>query len=67
MLENDAMSKKFRKGVLIALLGGTMLQFGGCFNLRWLLQSVVPAAAVEFVIDNDAVFDLFEDGNVPAA
>ncbi len=41
-----------------------MLAFGGCLNLnyRQLLWGTALYAAQEYVLDNDAVFDLFEDG-----
>ncbi len=47
------------------VLGGGCLNLGGWFNPQRLLQNAVGYAVNEFVLDNDAVFDLFEDGNVP--
>ena len=53
---------------LFALVAGTVcLPFigGGC--LGRLFSSALTNTAVEYLLDNDAVFDLFEDGNVAAA
>lgn len=57
------MSKKFKACALV-LVAGTMLQFGGCIGK--LLPSVITAAALEFVWDNDGILDLFEDGATAA-
>jgi len=58
------MSNKKVRLAITAALAGTMLG-GGCF-IPWqpLLYNAAVATAVEFVLDNDAVFDLFEDGGV---
>lgn len=65
------MGKKTVKAAAIALTAGMMLQFGGCLggilNPQQLLRSAVVTSIVEFATDNDAIFDLFEDGNVTAA
>ena len=63
------MTNKKVKCVMAAALAGTMLG-GGCLgNLPW--QSMFTAAAIsvgtEFFLDNDSVFDLFEDGDPTAA
>jgi len=62
-------SKKF-KGAVLAAMAGAMLFGGGCLgNLNW--QRLIWTAAVdqvlEFALDNDGVFDLFEGGNVVVA
>ena len=59
------------KGVALAALAGTILQFGSCLSLdnpwtRALWDGTIYAGW-EFVGDNDAVFDLFEDGDVADA
>ena len=62
------MRKNMLKVGVITLLAGTVFQFG-CLNT--LFSTFIQAAPVyglmEFVLDNDAIFDLFEDGNVAAA
>ena len=49
--------KKFR----YLALGAVALQFGGCGLFENLMQNAVSFTALEFLIDNDAVFDLFND------
>ena len=55
------MMGKFTKTMAIVALGGTA--FAGCFNTWWgrLILDAGLAAAYEFVWDNEAVFDLFQD------
>jgi hypothetical protein len=55
------MGKKTMKGAALAAVLGTVLQFGGCFNLQTLFASAATYATLEFVLDNDGVFDLFAD------
>ncbi len=57
------MGKKTLKGVAVTALGGTVLGFGGCLDgfWGWLVRDAAASAAYEFVWDNDAVFDLFQD------
>lgn len=60
-------SKTVRMAVLVGLLG-TVLE-GGCLGSGWWRQALISAAVytgLEFVTDNDSVFDLFQDGP-PAA
>lgn len=61
------MSNKKVKCAMAAALAGTMLG-GGCGfgSIPWnaLFYNAAVATAVEFVLDNDGVFDLFEDGAV---
>ena len=49
--------KKFR----YLALGAVALQFGGCPIVGNLLENAVSFTALEFLIDNDGVFDLFAD------
>ena len=61
------MSKK-AKAVVVTALAGTMLG-GGCLGgLPWkqLLIGAAVNQGFEYLLDNDAVFDLWEDGGVAA-
>jgi len=49
--------KKFR----YVALGGIVLQFGGCPIFSNLLENGLSWAALEFLADNDGIFDLFAD------
>ncbi len=63
------MSKKNVKSALAAGVVGTMLG-GGCLGgLPWqqILWGSAISVAADFATDNDAVFDLFEDGDVTVA
>lgn len=45
-------------------LGAVVLQFGGCgINGLWsgLLENAISFTALEFLTDNDGIFDLFAD------
>lgn len=56
--------KKIKMVALATIAGGTVLG-GGCIGgLPWqqLLWFSAAEIGLEFVTDNDAVFDLFEDG-----
>lgn len=56
--------KKIKTVALATIAGGTVLG-GGCIGgLPWqqLLWFSAAEIGLEFVTDNDAVFDLFEDG-----
>ena len=66
------MQKKSLKVAAMAALAGTVFQFGfgGCLGngfLGFLLREAALEAGLEFVLDNDAVFDLFEDGDPTVA
>jgi hypothetical protein len=54
--------------VALASVAGTLLAFGGCLgiNPQQLLYTAAVNTAIEFVTDNDNVFDLFEDGGEAA-
>lgn len=63
------MLNRMKKGAAVAALAGTMLYGGGCLgggDSWWgrILWDTAIYAGQEFVLDNDAVFDLFEDGAV---
>lgn len=61
--------KKKMKTAAVAGLAGTILATGGCLgNINWtqLLINSAITQAWEFVLDNDAVYDLWEDGGVAA-
>jgi len=58
------MGKKLMKGAAITALGGTVLGWGGCLGDSWwgyVVRDAALSAVYEFVWDNDAVFDLFQD------
>ena len=59
--------RKMKKGAALALLSGATL-FQGClgdwFNAA--LQGLPGTLFAEWLLDNDAIFDLFEGGNVAA-
>lgn len=59
-------TNKALKCVASVAVLGTCFQFGGCGwggGLWNTFLGALPAAvAAEFLLDNDAVFDLFEDG-----
>ena len=59
------MLNRMKKGAAVAALAGSMLFGGGCLNAGWwwnAIEIAAVASATEFVLDNDTVFDLFEDG-----
>lgn len=55
--------RKAKMGALLMMLSGSTL-FGGClggwFNAA--LQGIPGTLLAEWLVDNDGVFDLFEDG-----
>ena len=57
------MQRTIKRTAMVTLLMG-VVQFGGCgfFNLERLARDFVSYAAFEFVLDNDAVMDVFEGG-----
>lgn len=55
------MVRKSSKLVALALAAGTLFQFGFC-NWQQLLYNFATASLIEFVTDNNGVFDLFPDG-----
>ena len=56
---------KIKKIALAALAGGVVFG-GGCIPWRNVVITGLVTTGWEWVTDNDAVFDLFEDGNVTA-
>lgn len=62
------MRKNMLKVGVITLLAGTVFQFGCLGGIaRNFIQAAPIYGLMSFVLDNDGVFDLFEDGNVAAA
>jgi hypothetical protein len=64
------MMKSMKKACALTLLTGTLFAggcLGGILNPQQLLTGAAIYAVSSFVLDNDGIFDLFEDGNVPAA
>lgn len=64
--------KRIKKMCALALMGGMVLQFGGCLNLggilnpRRIVRDAASFAVSSFLLDNPTVFDLFPE-NAPAA
>lgn len=61
------MGNKVKKGVFtLAVTGGVMFLGLGCLGLNTstLLTGAAMYAGLSYVLDNDGVFDLFEDGGV---
>ncbi len=58
--------RKYWKMFRFVALGGVVLQFGGCPIFQGFAQNIlnngVTWAALEFLADNNGVFDLFADG-----
>jgi len=52
---------KTKKAVLTVLAGGFMAM-GGCVNWQSLLLNAAQTTLIEWVTDNNNVFDLFPDG-----
>ncbi len=48
------------KKIVVLLCAGALMQFGACLN-RGTVIATVKQQAFEFLLDNDAVFDLFAD------
>lgn len=62
------MQKKSFKVAALAALAGTVCGFGclGDGFLGFFLREAAISSALDFVLDNDAVFDLFQDGATAA-
>ncbi len=62
------MRKKTLKCAALAALAGTVLGFGGCLggDSWWgrIVWDGVLDTAWDYVLDNDAIYDLVEDGTV---
>jgi len=59
------MKKKIRRSLIAVMMLGSTLAFNGCLSADFFkrtLEATVTYGALEFLLDNDAVFDLFEDG-----
>ncbi len=61
--------RNMKKSAALAALTGVTLFIGCLGNIGWkrLLWDTALYAGTEFVLDNDGVFDLFEDGDPTAA
>ncbi len=59
------MAKKMLKVGLLVAVCGSMLGWGGCLGGKtwwgYVLRDTAMYAGQEFLLDNDAVFDLFQD------
>lgn len=62
------MSKNKMKVAAMAVLCGSVLQFGGCFGFGGgnnffgrIVTATVAGVVSDFLTDNDGVFDLFQD------
>jgi hypothetical protein len=58
------MGKKMLKLGALAAMGGIVLGWGGCLGSGFwgfVVRDAALSAVYEFVWDNDAVFDLFQD------
>ena len=62
------MTKKFKRACAVALVSGTLLQFGGCFGglFEAFIRNAPVAILTEFILDNDnsplgAAADIFPD------
>lgn len=55
--------KSFKVAALLAC-AGTVFQLGGCLGgiVQASIQGLPGTILSEFLLDNDALFDLFEDG-----
>ena len=59
------LSKRAIRSAGFAVLLGSIFAFNGCLSADFFkrtLESTVTYGALEFLTDNDGVFDLFEDG-----
>jgi hypothetical protein len=57
------MGKKTMKAAAVVALLGTVLQFGGCINsiVGKIFGQALGYVGLEFLTDNNGVFDLFTD------
>jgi hypothetical protein len=58
-------SKRAMRSAAFAVLLSSIFAFNGCLSADFFkrtLESTVTYGALEFLLDNDTVFDLFEDG-----
>ncbi len=58
-------SKRAMRSAGFAVLLSSIFAFNGCLSADFFkrtLESTVTYGALEFLLDNDTVFDLFEDG-----
>jgi hypothetical protein len=58
------MTRKTLKAAALAAVLGTVFGFGGCLGqgaVRWVLINTASYTGLEFLLDDNAVFDLFQD------
>ena len=60
------MTKRMLKGTMLVAACGTMFHSAGCLGGSWgwlwnIASAAIPYVGYEFILDNDAVFDLFQD------
>jgi hypothetical protein len=63
------MSRKVLKSAALLLVLGSVFQFGSCLGGDWWrlgLRNAATYTALEFVLDNNGVIDLFSDGATQA-
>ena len=56
------MGRKVVRKLMVLLIGGSLLAFGGCLNVERLLRFGAFYGAAEFLLDNDQILDIFPDG-----
>jgi hypothetical protein len=54
------MAKSTLRGMALIALLGTVCQFGSCLTKS--LSNAISLSGLEYVLDNNAVLDLFPDG-----
>lgn len=66
--KGDLLMGKTKKSAVLAALAGTFVAFGGCLgiNPQQFLYDAAIYAAQEFLLDNNGIFDLFQDGGAAA-
>jgi len=62
------MKKNSKKAALVLLASGCLFQLG-CLGqyFSFAVQGLPGTILAEFLLDNDSIFDLFEDGGEAAA
>ena len=56
--------RNVKKTAMMLLCAGCMFQFGSCIATagKFLFNSFIPFSFLEWTLDNNNVFDLFQDG-----
>jgi len=55
------MGKRVLRKLVVLLIGGSLIGFGGCLNVERLLRFGAFYGAAEFLLDNDQILDIFPD------